>query len=306
MKVNLPILLKGDKILIVSPAKYIHPEYVSAAEKYWQNLGYEIEIGSNALNQNYRYSGTVKERLADLQWALNHPTAKAIICARGGYGTTHLLDEVDWIPFLKNPKWVIGYSDITLLHNELERLNTPSLHGTVPLDFPSDPSNDLSLNSLQQALSTNQLNYKMPSHAFNQPGIVKANITGGNLAMLSTSMGTHFQPNFEGKILFIEEIGEYDYAIDRMLYQLKHANVFNEISGLIVGHFTHIKDSPEGMGLTLKELILQHVSDRNIPVIFDFPAGHDQPNLCLPLHTPVEIIVDPQQSSVSWKYGSTQ
>ena len=222
-----------------------------------------------------------KLRHQDFQDALDHPSAKAIWCFRGGYGTTQIIEGINPASFLKNPKWIIGFSDITNFHcfsNII--LHTASLHATMPINTQSNTTT--TLNSLKNFLMNRKISYKIKSNKLNILGEVEGSLIGGNLSVLCATLGTNYQPDFENKILFIEDIDEYYYKIDRMIWQLKYAGVFHQISGLIIGHFTNLKDNSISFGMSLEEIILEKLNEFNFPVIFDFPAGHENENLAIP------------------------
>jgi len=280
---SIPYLKKGDTVLIITPAKSIDKAYIDKAISLFSNWGLKVEVGQHALGDHYYFSGTDEERAADLQWALNHQTAKAIICARGGYGTIRIVDLVDFIEFEKNPKWLVGFSDITILHNYLHNLQIPSIHGTVPLQFDQLAPDSETLITLQKALFGESFEVVFESSSSNKTGEANAETVGGNLAILESLIGTDLDIVTDGKILFIEEISEYAYKLDRMLWALKKAGKLAHLSGMIVGGLTDIKECNETFGCTPQELVSSFVEEFDFPVVFDFPAGHQLDNRAIVL-----------------------
>jgi muramoyltetrapeptide carboxypeptidase len=268
-------LKKGDKIAIIAPAKAIDQSFIDEAAALWRGMGYEVVIGENCLNQKKYFAGTTEERAADLQWAIDDPEVKAIICARGGYGCIQNIEKVKWEAFKNNPKWLIGFSDVTVYHFLLSSFGIASVHGTMPLNYKDNTKasivllNDLLLGELQ--------NYSWESQSGND-GKASGELLGGNLAVISDLIGTVLQPEMKGKILFLEEVGEYHYTIDRMFYQLKYAGILNDISGLVIGSFSKVGDSKPPFGATVAEIIIKHCSSLEIPVAFNFPVGHQNDN----------------------------
>lgn len=280
MSPSITFLKEGDLIRFVSPAKAIEAEFVEFAQEFLEKNGFQVLVGKHALGRWNYLSGTDAQRMSDMQEALDDPECKAILCARGGYGSVRILEKLNWAGFLREPKWLAGFSDITFFHNHIQACNLPSIHATMPLNFKENTSE--SLNSLVDALSGKPRIYEY--HATNgyfKSGQAEGNLVGGNLAVLHALMGTPKQPEFRDAILFIEDIGEYLYAIDRMLYTLELAGVFDKISGLIIGGMTNISDSNPPLGFTLEEIIKEKTWYRSFPVCMNFPAGHIDDNRAL-------------------------
>ncbi len=278
---NIPYLEKGDTVLIITPAKSIDSNYIEKAIELFNSWGLHVQVGAHAIGSYHYFSGTDKERAEDLQWALNHPTAKAIICARGGYGTIRIIDEVDFSKFNKHPKWMVGFSDITILHSKLnEQLLLPSIHATVPLQFDQLAPESETLSTLKQALFGEPVITHFSSSNF-KIGKVVAPVVGGNLAILESLIGTNLDIDTSGKILFIEEISEYAYKLDRMMWSLKKAGKLKNLAGFLVGGLTDIKECEETFGCTAEELVFSFVENENYPVAFNFPAGHQLDNRAL-------------------------
>jgi muramoyltetrapeptide carboxypeptidase len=286
----IPPLHRGDLIRIVAPAKAIDSESIYFAKAFLETQGYEVKIGQHTRGRFNYLSGTDAERLADLQEALDDPDCSAILCARGGYGSIRIVDKLNWAGFVLQPKWLIGFSDITIFHNHIQALGLPSLHATMPLNFQKNSKD--SLKSLLDVLSGKSLRYAYPAtDGFFKAGVAKGTLVGGNLAVLHALMGTPKQPEFRGAILFIEDIGEHLYAIDRMLYSLELAGVFDKISGLILGGMTQISDTNPPLGYSLEEIIHEKTWFRSFPVCMNFPAGHVDDNRALILGRPATLTV---------------
>ena len=221
--------------------------------------------------------GTDKERLDDLQNMLNNPDIRAIIAARGGYGTVRIIDQLNFNTFMEQPKWLIGFSDFTYLHTVLNsNIGIETIHGIMPITF--EKSTPEALESLRKCLFGESLEYHFSSHKLNRPGTIEGEIVGGNLSILYSLLGTKTIVNTSNSILFIEDLDEYLYHIDRMMMALKRANKLSNLRGLIVGGMTEMKDNTIPYGKTAEEIILEHVAEYNYPVCFDFPAGHIEDN----------------------------
>ena len=280
MSPSITFLKEGDLIRFVSPAKAIEAEFVEFAQEFLEKNGFRVLVGKHALGRWNYLSGTDAQLMSDMQEALDDPECKAILCARGGYGSVRILEKLNWAGFLREPKWLVGFSDITFFHNHIQACNLPSIHATMPLNFKENTAE--SLNSLVDALSGKPRIYEYPAtNGYFKPGQAAGTLVGGNLAVLHALMGTPKKPEFRDAILFIEDIGEYLYAIDRMLYTLELAGVFDKISGLIVGCMTNISDSNPPLGFTLEEIIKEKTWYRSFPVCMNFPAGHIDDNRAL-------------------------
>ena len=290
-------LTKGDIVLIIAPARKVEIKQLEAAEKLLNDWELKVERSPNLLQQSGIFAGTDASRKSDLQWALDHPKAKAIWCFRGGYGTVRLIENLSPEAFLKKPKWLIGFSDITVLHcfsNII--LNTASVHATMPINVIENTPD--TLKSLYEVLFNESMNHSWNYNENNKLGEEEAEIVGGNLAVLTSLLGTNYQPDFEGKVLFLEEIDEYLYNIDRMCWQLKFAGVFNHIKGLVVGHFTNVKDNKIPFGMTIEEIILEKVKEFDFPIAFDFSAGHQNNNFSLAFGVKSKLSVNKKESEL--------
>lgn len=274
-----PVLHKNDIIGIVAPGRKLESGVLSAAAKMIESWGFQVRLGKTLSGLNHSYmSGMDAERLEDLQSMLSDPSIKAIICARGGYGTTRILDQLDFNSFLKNPKWICGFSDITALHLKLQTLGVQSIHGTMPVLF-LNPESTGSVDTLRKILSGEQLPLEASPHINNRVGKGEGMVIGGNLSLLVDSLGTSSEIETKNKILVIEEVDEYLYKVDRMLVQLKRAEKLQPLKGLVVGHMTEMKETELPFGETLETIVLNQVKEYSYPVGFGFPVGHENPNL---------------------------
>lgn len=273
-------LTKGDKIAIISPASHILPDYVDGACNAITQMGFQPVVSNHCKGQCGGYSGTIEQRLADFLEALHNPEVKAILCSRGGYGVVHLLEYLSADDIAENAKWLIGFSDISALHAAMVASGVASIHASMAkhlTQFGVDDEATVALfNILQGKLPT----YQTPSHAFNKPGTASGTLTGGNMAVLCGLLDTDFDLLSRGDILFIEDVGEEVYKIERMLYNLRLSGVLPMIKGLIVGRFTDYRN-PDGNGDSMEQMAKRMVEPYDIPVAFDFPVGHVDENMPL-------------------------
>lgn len=289
MSVIPPYLQKGDTIAIVATARKISMEELQPAIDIITNWGLKVVLGKNIFCIDNQFAGTDEERTSDMQWALNDTNIKAIICARGGYGTVRIIDKLDFTTFTKHPKWIIGYSDITVLHQNInQNFGIASLHATMPINFTK---NEEATESLRKALFGDELNYTIPAHALNRGGETSGELIGGNLSLIYALCGSKSDIDTKGKILFIEDLDEYLYHIDRMMMNLKRSGKLQHLAGLIVGGMSDMKDNTVPFGKTAEEIILDAVKEYDFPVCFDFPAGHIDRNLALVMGKRIELVV---------------
>lgn len=273
-------LKKGDKIVILSTARKISKPEIQPAVDELILWGLEVVYGDNLHQEDHQFSGTKNQRIVDFQNALDGTSVKAILCARGGYGTVQLIDELDFTNFCEKPKWIIGYSDVTVLHNHInQNFKVQTLHATMPINFSANTKE--SIQSLQKALFGEHLNYSFPSSKMNINGKAEGELVGGNLSIIYSLTGSNSQLNTKGNILFIEDLDEYLYHVDRMMMNLKRAGMLADLAGLIVGGMSDMNDNTIPFGKTAKEIILDAVKAYNYPVCFDFPAGHLDDNRTL-------------------------
>jgi muramoyltetrapeptide carboxypeptidase len=277
-----PYLKRGDKIGILCPAGYMPYEKAQTAITALKDWGYKIITGSTLGNQLNYFSGTDEQRLNDLQQMIDDETIKAIFCARGGYGTGRIIDKLDFKKFRKHPKWIIGFSDITVLHYHVfANYKIASLHAPMAAAFNDDGYKNIFVQSLRKALSGETIFYQSAPHSFNKEGIASGRLIGGNLSLIAHLSGTSSDVKTVSKILFIEDVGEYIYNIDRMLYQLKRAGKLDKIAALIVGRFTDMKDTNIPFGQTVYEVIKEIVKEYDYPVCYNFPVSHEPENYAL-------------------------
>jgi muramoyltetrapeptide carboxypeptidase len=287
-----PYLKKGDKIAITCPAKKL-PNPMTDAITLLQSWGLEVVIGETVNASYHQFAGDDELRAKDLQRFIDDDSIKAIIAARGGYGTIRIIDKVDFSNFAQHPKWVIGFSDITVLHAHLfNNYGAQSIHGQMPVNIPDASAK--SLESLRKALFGEELSYTINPHPLNRTGEGIGLLIGGNLSLLLAILNSASDIDYAGKILFIEDVGEYLYAIDRMMHTLKRAGKLKNLAGLIVGGFTDIKDNDIPFGQTVPEIIRSVVAEYNFPLCFDFPAGHIPNNHSLVFGKQLSLVVTEQ------------
>lgn len=278
-----PYLVKGNTIGIVCPAGYMAAERVQKCVARLIEWGYRVKLGKTvgSASDNY-FSGSDGERLADLQEMIDDDEVSAVLFGRGGYGITRIIDDISFKKFSAKPKWLIGFSDITVLHSHVfSNYKIATLHAPMAGAFNDDDPKNKYLLSLRKALTGKHASYRVPSHPFNRKGEVIGELVGGNLALLAHNVGTPSDIKTKGRILFIEDVGEYLYNIDRMMRQLKRAGKFDKLGGLIVGGFTDIKDTERPFGTTAEVIIRDVVEEYDFPVCFGFPVSHGTANVAL-------------------------
>lgn len=297
MSVIPPYLQKGDTIAIVATARKISLEELQPAIDIVNAWGLKVVLSKNIFCIDNQFAGTDEERAADMQWALDDASVKAVICARGGYGTVRIIDKLDFSNFIKHPKWIVGYSDITVFHQHInQNFGVASLHATMPINFTK---NEEATESLRKALFGEALTYTVPAHALNKTGESRGELIGGNLSLMYALCGSKSDIDTKGKILFIEDLDEYLYHIDRMMMNLKRSGKFQHLAGLIVGGMSDMKDNTTPFGKTAEEIILDAVKEYNFPVCFDFPAGHIDRNLALVMGREVNLFVNANSVSLT-------
>ncbi|MBT6965474.1 MAG: LD-carboxypeptidase [Flavobacteriales bacterium] len=269
----------GDKIGIISPARKITLNELDPAIKTIESWELKVELGSNLFEVDNQFSGTIEQRSTDLQTMIDDDSIKAILCARGGYGTVQIIDNIDFSKLKNNPKWIVGYSDVTVLHSHLNKLGIASLHATMPINFKTNAKESLA--SLKNGLFGNENNILCGPHPFNKFGKVEAEVVGGNLSILYSLLGSNSDVDTDGKILFIEDLDEYLYHIDRMMMNLKRNGKFTKLKGLVVGSMSDMNDNTIPFGKTAEEIILEYIKEFDFPVCFNFPAGHLDDNRTL-------------------------
>ena len=276
-----PNLRPGDTIGIVCPAGAIDIKIVQNCMETLQQWGYKVCLGPTVEAKYHSFAGTDTERAADLQKMLDDPAINAILCGRGGYGVSRIINELDFTEFNKHPKWVVGFSDITVLHAAIQKQNTMSIHGPMAAAFNKGAEGEIYIQSLKNCLLCENQIINAAPHLLNKQGTATANLIGGNLCMIAHLIGSKNAMNTMGKILFIEDVGEAHYNIDRLIIQCKNAGILDDLAGLVVGGFTELKDNATDFGATAYEIIHAHISNFNYPVCFDFPISHALENFAV-------------------------
>ena len=293
-------LKSGDTISILAPSGVLNnfDNKITKAINIFKSWGLNVVLGNHIYDKNGHFAGTDKNREKDFQKALDNKNIKAIWCARGGYGAVRIIDKLNFDNYLKNPKWIIGFSDITVIHNKLNFLNSESIHAMMITGFEDIGQNNDSLSKLKNVLFGDSLSYSITSNKNNKTGKSEGIIVGGNLTLIQSTIGSKTELKMKDKILFIEEIGEYAYHIDRMLYSLKRAGYFENCKGLIVGQISDVKKNTTDFGRSINELILDVLDEYNFPILFDFPAGHEKTNFPIILGRKVILDVSKSDSKV--------
>jgi muramoyltetrapeptide carboxypeptidase len=285
-------LQKGDTVGLLALACKVDFEVLKPAIKLMENdWGLKVVLGESLTSAYHQFAGTDAVRANDFQLMLDNPEIKAIFSARGGYGSSRLLDEIDFTTFQKSPKWVIGFSDITAVHCHIHTLKIESLHATMPKLFLQEGGEE-SLESLRKVLFGESLSYQVSPHEMNRLGTGEGQLIGGNLALLVHLIGSKSDINYDNKILFLEDVNEYFYNIDRMMIQLKRSGKLQNLAGLIVGSFSDCQDNDVAFGKTANEIIEEAVAGYDFPVCYGFPVGHEPQNWAMPCGREVILTVE--------------
>jgi muramoyltetrapeptide carboxypeptidase len=287
----------GDVVAIIATARKITKEEIIPVVDYLESFGLKVVLGKNLFNEYNQFSGTDEQRADDLQWALDSQSIKAVFVARGGYGTYRIIDKVNFNEFIKFPKWIIGYSDITVLHHVIHQLGIESIHATMPINFFKHKEATL---SLMNALFGKHQGIKAFNHPLNKPGQANGIMVGGNLSLIYALSGTNFDIDTKGKILFLEDLDEYLYHIDRMMMQLKHSGKLKHLKALMIGGMTDMKDNAIPFGKSAEEIIIDVVSEYDYPVCFNVPAGHIDENLAMFFGREIELNVSAIKTEISF------
>lgn len=296
-------LAQGDLVAIIATARFVSEEDLIEAKACLLRWGFRVVLGQSIGAKHHQFAGSDTARAQDLQWALDHPEVKAIWCARGGYGTIRILDEVNFNGFTKHPKWIIGYSDVTALHARVQKLGWASLHAQMPLALGEKSA--ATAQTIEQALTGTYFTIEWPvapisphETLFRRTGAVTAPVVGGNLSLIYSLLASEDAIDARGKILFIEDLDEYLYHIDRMMHALKRSGMLQNLAGLIVGGMTDMKDHEIPFGYDPYQIIWDAVKEESYPVVFDAPIGHLPDNRALPLGLPCTLMVTPDKAEI--------
>lgn len=294
-----PALRPGDQVAIVGTARKVSAQEVAAAVDILTGWGLRVVLGESITAAHHQFAGSDELRARDFQRQLDDVNVRAIVCARGGYGTTRIIDQLDFSAFFRQPKWIAGFSDITALNCHLLRQGYESIHGVMAFVFDQAGGED-SLESLRRALFGEPVTYAVAPHPLNRPGTATGELTGGNLSLLQNLTGTASDCPTAGRILFVEDVAEYLMSVDRMLVHLDRTGKLRDLAGLLVGHFTNPQDNAIPFGQTSYEIIDAYARKYNFPVAYGFPVGHEPQNLALICGRPARMIVDAQGTRVEY------
>jgi muramoyltetrapeptide carboxypeptidase len=291
-QITIPFLKAGDNIRIIAPASVVEKDYIEKTILALQELGYKASLGEHVFSVFNQYAGTDEQRLQDFQTAIDDPDVKAVFCARGGYGSIHLIQKLNFLTFRRKPKWIAGFSDITIFHSILNnQFKLPSIHSPMPVNF-SSPSFQGNLRQLNDILQGRIQDITFNRHPLNIEGLGRGVLTGGNLSILYSLQSTPYAVNTDNRILFIEDVGEQLYHLDRMMQNLSLSGKLEKLNGLIVGAFTGMKDKKRPFGKNAEEIIRDYAGEYSFPVAFGFPAGHIRNNIPFMLGRAVELEVE--------------
>lgn len=274
-----PYLKPGDTVAIAAPARKISEEEIQPAVQLLRKEGFSVYYDERLFAQCHQFAGDDETRAGYIQELLDNPSIKAVWFARGGYGSARIIDRLDFSIFQQNPKWLVGYSDVTVFHAHVHRLNIATLHATMPVNVHNEELGSEANRSLLDALRGKSLRYEIPAHPLTRAGEFSAPVIGGNLSILYSLMGTPSEPNTDGKVLFVEDLDEYLYHIDRMMTSLDRGGKLKHLAGLLVGHLSDMHDNTIPYGKTAEEIVFEHCQPYHYPIIFNFPAGHENLNL---------------------------
>lgn len=294
---TIPYLQAGDSIGILSTARKISSNELNAAIEIIKSWGLNVIIGKTIDAEENQFAGSDALKIEDFNQMIHNQSIKAIFCARGGYGTVRIIDEIDFDALEKNPKWIIGYSDVTTLHAHIhENTNLSSVHATMPINYPINGIDNKSTESLRELLFGKKNQYVFDTHPLNRNGICEGKLIGGNLSIIYSLLGSSSSYNTKGKILFLEDLDEYLYHIDRMLMNLKRNGLLSELVGIIIGGMSDMNDNTIPFGKNVLEIIKEHIKEYNYPIAFQLPAGHIEPNLALQIGGIYRLEIKNEQS----------
>jgi len=291
-------LKKNDKVAIVATARKVRQQELQPAIELLERWGLVPVVGASIGLEENQFAGSDKERAQDLQEQLDNPEIKAIWCAKGGYGTVRILDQLDFTAFQKKSKWVIGYSDVTALHSHIHKLGIASLHAQMCLGV--ETKSEATHETLRKALLGEEISYRFPSFKLNKKGTAQGEIIGGNLSVLYSLCGSNSAIKSDGKILFLEDLDEYLYHIDRMMQNLKRNGMLKDLAGLLIGGMSDMNDNEIPFGKTAEEIIIESVSEYGFPVAFNFPAGHIKENHAVIFGKKIHLEVSEEKSTVNY------
>ena len=294
-----PFLKAGDTVALVCTARKFFPEDAKIAIDLLESWGLNVKLGATIGLDNFQLGGTDSQRAADFQAQLDDENVKAIWCARGGYGTVRIIDSLDFTKFKKHPKWIMGFSDVTVLHSQLNVERVASLHSIMPFTVPNAPEEVKE--TLRKALFGETISYSIPSKSFDVKGTASGELVGGNISILYSLLGSKSAIDTKDKILFIEDLDEYLYHIDRMMYNLKRNGYFENVKGIIIGSMTDMHDNDIPFGQNEVQIITEIAKENRIPIAFQFPAGHQSDNRTLILGKQVDFEVTESAVVVSFK-----
>ena len=269
-------LSSGSKIALVAPARKVAEDDIAFAVEYIRQRGFVPIYDERLFLTHNQFAGNDEQRASVLQHYLDADDIDAIMCVRGGYGTVRIIDRLDFDKFLQKPKWIVGYSDVTVLHAKMQSLGIESLHATMPINFQDNSKQ--ALDTLFDALCGKEIKYDLPQRTLDILSTMQGEVVGGNISVLYSLLGSDIFPDVEGKVLFLEDLDEYLYHIDRMMMAFLRAGIFDKIGGLIIGGLTKMHDNAIPFGMTAEEIISEKIKDKNIPTVFNFPAGHINDN----------------------------
>lgn len=294
-----PFLKAGDTVALVCTARKFFPEDAKPAIDLLESWGLNVKLGTTIGLDNFQLGGTDSERAADFQAQLDDENVKAIWCARGGYGTVRIIDSLDFTNFKQHPKWIMGFSDVTVLHSQLNVERVASLHSIMPFTVPTAPEEVKE--TLRQALFGETISYLIPSKSYDVNGTASGELVGGNISILYSLLGSKSAIDTKNKILFIEDLDEYLYHIDRMMYNLKRNGYFENVKGIIVGSMTDMHDNEIPFGQNEVQIITEIAKDLSIPIAFQFPAGHQKDNRTLILGKQVNFEVNEKEIKLKFE-----